>query len=81
MKETVQHALEDLHFTPERQHRFLRQMHFAVTSVAETGYWLQGLLAEWASPRKVITVIMQQGRLNVLSHNPITPVLADLGHL
>ena len=66
MKATLQHHLDALHLSSAQQAQFLGRMHFAVTSVAQTGHWLESLLAEWTSPRKVIAVTSQAGRYSLL---------------
>ena len=62
MKATLQHHLGALLLSSAQQAQFLGRMHFAVTSVAQTGHWLEQLLAEWTSPRKVITATQQAGQ-------------------
>lgn len=62
MRASLQHQLEHVNFSKAEVQQFWQHMHFATTSVAETGHWVQGLLAEWTSPRKVITVSTQPGR-------------------
>lgn len=62
MRASLQSQLEHVNFSKAEAQHFWQHMHFATTSVAETGHWVQGLLAEWTSPRKVITVSTQPGR-------------------
>ena len=61
MRSVLQHNIDVLGFSKQQQDVFWSHMHFAVTSVMETGHWLDSLLAEWTSPRRVLTITNQAG--------------------
>lgn len=69
MKATLQHNLEALNVSSLQHAHFLGHMHFAVTPIAKIDHWLEQLLAEWTSPRKVIGFTSQAGELRLSAFN------------
>lgn len=61
MRSVLHHNIDVLAFSKQQQDVFWSHMHFAVTSVTETGHWIHNLFSEWTSPRRVLTVTNQAG--------------------
>jgi len=61
MQASIRHQFNQLNFSKAEAQQFWKHMHFATASVAEVGHWIPGLLRQWTSPRKVISVTSQQG--------------------
>lgn len=65
MQATIRHQVNQLNFTKAEAQQFWTHIHFATASVAEIGHWIPGLLSQWTSPHKTISVTSQQGTAEV----------------
>lgn len=61
MQASIRDQVNQANFSKAEKQQFWKHMHFATASVAEVGHWIPGLLLQWTSPHKVVSVTSQQG--------------------
>ncbi|KAL0025389.1 hypothetical protein WJX79_003257 [Trebouxia sp. C0005] len=60
MQASIRDQVNQANFSKAEKQQFWKHMHFATASVAEVGHWIPGLLLQWTSPHKVVSVTSQQ---------------------
>ncbi len=65
MQASIRHQVNQLNFSTAEAQQFWKHMHFATASVADVGHWIPGLLNQWTSPHKIVSVTPQQGTAEV----------------
>ena len=75
MQASIRHQINQRNFSKAEAQQFWKHMHFATASVAEVGHWIPGLLRQWTSPRKIVSVTSQQGTAEMPVQNcPVSKV-------
>jgi hypothetical protein len=79
MQASIRHQINQRNFSKAEAQQFWKHMHFATASVAEVGHWIPGLLRQWTSPRKIVSVTSQQGTAEMPVQNcPVQQGTAEM---
>ena len=79
MQASIRHQINQRNFSKAEAQQFWKHMHFATASVAEVGHWIPGLLRQWTSPRRIVSVTSQQGTAEMPVQNcPVQQGTAEM---